>query len=148
MQGWWSLCWRWLFAAWLCFCAHLRCCSGLLELLGLFLNTVLALCAQGASGLVSLREGGGCWGNMEPWPQQLGATLVLRESGLCSQMAKSRLLYVPGSAVLCHLLWLLFCCQLDEDLCLSSATSLPTVFSTAFTSYAGREQGVALEGLS
>lgn len=30
---------------------------GLLELLGLFLNTIFALCAQAASGLVSLREG-------------------------------------------------------------------------------------------
>lgn len=121
---------------------------GLLELLGPFLNAVLALYAQGASELGSLREGERYWGNMEPWAQQLGATLVLRESGLCSQMVKFKLLYVPDSAVLCLLLWLLFCYQLDEDLCLSSATSLTAVFSTAFTSYPGREQGVVLEGLS
>lgn len=43
---------------------------------------------------------------MEPLCQQLDATLVLRESGLGSQMRTSRSLHMSASAGLCHLLWL------------------------------------------
>lgn len=66
-----------------------------LKLPGSFLNTALVLRAQVPSGLVSLREGGR--GTRSHGSSKLGASLVMRGSGLCSQMAKSHLLYAPGS---------------------------------------------------
>lgn len=87
--------------------------------------SVMLLWAPGAPG--SLLKAGSCicvprqhqgWfprgneqgtgGNVEPLHQQLDATLVLRESGLGSQMRTSRSLHTSGSAEFCPLLWLCF----------------------------------------